>query len=381
MKIVNIIGTRPNLVKIAPLLREMRKHEEIQPLLVHTGQHYDEQLSGMFFRQMGILEPDINLEVGSGPHGWQTAEILKGVESFLVKEKPDLVLVVGDVNSTVAASLAAAKLNIPIAHVEAGLRSFDRAMPEEVNRVMTDAVATHLFATEADAVENLIREGHPRQRVHLVGNVMIDALHQFLPMAQQSRIGHELGLIDGHGFRPFAVLTLHRPSSVDSPVTLRRLLQAIEEIAAEIPVVFPVHPRTQQRLAALNASVHPEFRIINPVGYIDFLCLLSRARLVLTDSGGIQEETTALGVPCLTLRENTERPVTIREGTNQLVGHDPAMIVSAAQQILAGNAKPGRVPALWDGHAAERIVEILLGEIPDYDGSIHESTQYGAAAI
>jgi UDP-N-acetylglucosamine 2-epimerase (non-hydrolysing) len=374
MKFANIIGARPNLVKIAPLLREMRKHEEIQPLLVHTGQHYNEELSDIFFRQMGIPEPDINLEVGSGSHGWQTAEILKGIESFLLEEKPDLVLVVGDVNSTAAASLAAAKLHIPVAHVEAGLRSFDRTMPEEINRMVTDALATHLFATEADAIENLKREGHPRERIHLVGNVMIDALRQFLPIAQQSRIGKELGLLEGNNFRPFAVLTLHRPSNVDSVETLSDLLRAMEEIADQLPVIFPVHPRTQQKLAALATPTHPQLRLIPPVGYLDFLCLLSRARLALTDSGGIQEETTALGVPCLTLRENTERPVTVREGTNQLVGRDPVKIVAAAREIIAGKAKQGRVPPLWDGRAAERIVEILLRDVP-HSGCVCESAR------
>ena len=364
MKIANIVGARPNLVKIAPLLREMRKHPEIQPLLLHTGQHYDEKLSDVFFRQMGIPEPDANLEVGSGSHAWQTAEILKRVEPFLLEHKPDLVLVVGDVNSTVAASLAAVKLGIRVAHVEAGLRSFDRTMPEEINRVLTDAIADYLFVTEEDAIDNLMREGRPRERIFLVGNVMIDALRQFLPIAQQSQIGHELGLMDGSAFRPFAVLTLHRPSNVDSVETLRKLLEAIEAVADQLPVVFPVHPRTQQKLGALRNQNHPQLRLIPPVGYLDFLCLLSRARLVLTDSGGIQEETTALGVPCLTLRENTERPVTLTEGTNQIVGQDPVRIVAAAREVLTGKPQVGRVPRFWDGHAADRIIAVLLREVP-----------------
>ncbi len=363
MKIANVVGARPNLVKIAPLLHEMRKHAEIQPLLLHTGQHYDEKLSDIFFRQMGIPEPDVNLEVGSGSHTWQTAEILKRVEPFLLKQRPDLVLVVGDVNSTVAASLAAAKLGIRVAHVEAGLRSFDRTMPEEINRVLTDAVADYLFATEDDAVKNLLREGRPRGQIFLVGNVMIDALRQFLPIAQQSRIGDELGLVDGSAFRPFAVVTLHRPSNVDSAETLGKLLGAIEAVADELPVVFPVHPRTQQKLSGLRNRNHPQLRMIAPVGYLDFLCLMSRARLVLTDSGGIQEETTVLGVPCLTLRENTERPVTVTQGTNQIVGQDPARIVAAVGEVLRGQPKTGCVPQLWDGHAAARIVEILLREL------------------
>lgn len=362
MKIANVVGARPNLVKIAPLLREMRRHPEIQPLLLHTGQHYDEKLSDIFFRQMGIPEPDVNLEVGSGSHAWQTSEILKRIEPFLLEWRPDLVLVVGDVNSTLAASLTAAKLGIQVAHVEAGLRSFDRSMPEEINRVLTDALADFLFVTEEDAIANLSREGRPRERIHLVGNVMIDALRHFLPIAQKSRIGEELGLVDGRGFRPFAVLTLHRPSNVDSLEILRKLLRAIEEVAEQLPVVFPVHPRTRQKLGELESHPHPQLRLIPPVGYLDFLCLLSQARLVLTDSGGIQEETTALGVPCLTLRENTERPVTVTEGTNQIVGQDPAKIVAAACDVLTGKPKAGRVPQFWDGHAAERIVAVLLRE-------------------
>lgn len=362
LKIFNIVGARPNLVKIAPLMREMRKHASIRPILVHTGQHYDEKLSDVFFRQMGIPKPDFNLEVGSGSHAWQTAEILKRIEPLLVEKKPDLIIVVGDVNSTIAASLAAVKLGIPVAHVEAGLRSFDRTMPEEINRILTDALADHLFVTEEDAIANLLKEGRPRDRIYLVGNVMIDALRQFLPLAQKSNIGKELGLLDGNGFVPFAVLTLHRPSNVDSIQTLEKLLAAINAVANELPVVFPVHPRTQDRLKDARVRHHPHLRLIPPVGYLDFLCLLNRAALVLTDSGGIQEETTALGVPCLTLRKNTERPITVTEGTNQLVGQDPTKIVSATQEILAGKTKGGRVPKLWDGHAAERIIEILLRE-------------------
>ncbi len=353
-----------DLAKIPPLMREMRKHAEIQPLLVHTGQHYDEKLSDIFFRQMRIPEPEVNLEVGSGSHAWQTAEILKRIEPVLVEQQPDLVLVVGDVNSTVSASLAAAKLGFPVAHVEAGLRSFDRTMPEEINRVLTDAIADYLFATEEAAVENLFHEGRPRERIFLVGNVMIDAVRQFLPIAQQSRIGHELGLMNGSKFCPFAVLTLHRPCNVDSTEILKRLLDTIEEIAKQLPVIFPVHPRTEQKLRELRTHHNAQFRMVPPLGYLDFLCLLSRARLVLTDSSGIQEETTALGVPCVTLRQNTERPVTVTQGTNQVVGQDPVKIVAAAHDIIAGKPKAAHVPQLWDGRTAERIVEILLSEAP-----------------
>jgi UDP-N-acetylglucosamine 2-epimerase (non-hydrolysing) len=363
LKIFNIVGARPNLVKIAPLMREMCKHASIQPILVHTGQHYDEKLSDVFFRQMGIPSPDFNLEVGSGSHAWQTAEILKRIEPLLIEQKPDLVLVVGDVNSTIAASLASAKLGIPVAHVEAGLRSFDRSMPEEINRILTDALADHLFVTEEGAIGNLLKEGRPRDRIYFVGNVMIDALRQFLPVAQKSNICNELGLLDEEGFVRFAVLTLHRPSNVDSAQTLDKLLSAIDAVAEELPVIFPVHPRTRDRLNDVRTKHHPGLQLIPPIGYLDFLCLLGRSRFVLTDSGGIQEETTALGVPCLTLRENTERPITVTEGTNQLVGRNPAKIVSGAREILAGKTKIGQIPQLWDGHAAERILKILLTEV------------------
>ena len=363
MKIINIVGARPNLPKLASLMREMRRHAEIEPILVHTGQHYDEKLSDIFFRQMGIAAPDVNLEVGSGSHAAQTAEVLKRVEPVLIEHKPDIVIVVGDVNSTIAVALAAVKLGIRVAHVEAGLRSFDRTMPEEINRVLTDAIADLLFVTEEDAIEHLLKEGKPRSAIHFVGNVMIDSVLHFLPIAQESSIGRELGLLDGQSWRRFAVLTLHRPSNVDSVGKLCELMSAIEAVAKEVPVIFPMHPRTKQRLAEGGALRDPQLQLIDPVGYLDFLCLLSKAALVLTDSGGIQEETTALGVPCLTLRENTERPITISQGTNQLVGTDPAKIVNAAKDVLAGNRKAGRIPPLWDGNAAQRIVEILLREV------------------
>jgi UDP-N-acetylglucosamine 2-epimerase (non-hydrolysing) len=370
LKIISIVGARPNLPKIAPLIREMRRHPEIEPLLVHTGQHYDYMLSDIFFRQMGIPEPNVNLEVGSGSHAAQTSDVLKRIEPILIQYKPDLVLVVGDVNSTVAVALAAAKLGIGVAHVEAGLRSFDRSMPEEINRVLTDALAEYLFVTEEDAVEHLLKEGRPPSKIHFVGNVMIDSLLHFLPIARQSHIGDDLGLTLGQSWRRFAVLTLHRPSNVDSMDKLGELLGAIAAIAAEVPVIFPVHPRTQQRLAQAGITCHPQLRLIPPLGYLDFLCLMSNATLVLTDSGGIQEETTALAVPCLTLRDNTERPVTISEGTNILVGNDPDKILTAARGILAGERKVGRIPPLWDGKAAERIVEVLLQSVPKREAPI-----------
>jgi len=368
LKILNIVGARPNLPKIAPLMREMGRHPQIEPILVHTGQHYDEQLSDIFFRQMGIPAPHVNLEVGSGSHAAQTAEILKRIEPVLIEQKPDLVLVVGDVNSTIAVSLAAVKLGIRVAHVEAGLRSFDRTMPEEINRILTDALADYLFITEEDAAEHLLKEGRPKEAIFFVGNVMIDSLRHFLPIAHKSPIGGELHLKNGaHGgeaWKRFAVLTLHRPSNVDSTEKLTELLGAVDAVAREIPVIFPVHPRNQQRLTQAGIQHHPNLRLVPPVGYVDFLCLLSKATLVLTDSGGIQEETTALGVPCLTLRENTERPITISQGTNLLVGTEPAKIVAAAREVLSGKSKAGRIPPLWDGHAAERIVETLLRLLP-----------------
>lgn len=364
LKILNVVGARPNLPKIAPLLREMRLHPEITAILVHTGQHYDENLSDIFFRQMGIPAPQFNLEVGSGSHASQTAEILKRIEPVLEEQGPDVVVVVGDVNSTIAVSLAAAKLGIRVAHVEAGLRSFDRTMPEEINRVLTDAIADFLFVTEEHAIMNLMKEGRPRDTIFLVGNVMIDSLRHFLLLSQQSSVGAELGLKNSVGWGRFGLLTLHRPSNVDSPDKLNELLGAVDAVAAEVPVIFPMHPRTQQRIAQAGVRHHPQLRMIPPVGYLDFLCLMSKATLVLTDSGGIQEETTALGVPCLTLRENTERPVTIFEGTNLLVGTGPARIIAAAKDVLAGKEKAGKIPPLWDGHAARRIVEILLRLAP-----------------
>jgi len=279
LKILNIVGARPNLPKIAPLIREMQRHAEIEAILVHTGQHYDEKLSDIFFCQMGIPSPHVNLEVGSGSHASQTAEILKRIEPVLVERKPDLVLVVGDVNSTIAVSLAAAKLGIHVAHVEAGLRSFDRTMPEEINRILTDALADYLFVTEEDAIEHLLKEGRPRSSIFMVGNVMIDSLLHFLPTAQHSRIGDDLGLKNGAGWRHFGVLTLHRPSNVDSTEKLSQLLGAIDAVAAEMPVIFPVHPRTQQRLTQSGIQHHSQLRLIPPVGYLDFLCLLSKQSL------------------------------------------------------------------------------------------------------
>lgn len=364
MSFLCVVGARPNLAKIAPLLKAMQTHKQIEPVLVHAGQHYDKELSDIFFQQLKIPEPDFNLSVGSGSHSAQTAEILKKIEPVLVEPRPDLALVVGDVNSTVAASLAAAKLGIPLAHVEAGLRSFDRSMPEEINRVVTDALANYLFATgEASAVENLLKEGRPREHIYLVGNVMIDALQEFLPLAQQSRVMHDLGLIDMGKVAPFGLLTLHRPANVDSVDSLDKLLRAIRTVADQLTIIFPVHPRTQSKLNQIRTRSQPRLRMIPPLGYLEFLSLLSRARVVLTNSGGIQEETTALGVPCLTLRENTERPVTVTVGTNYLVGQNSNVIQATACELLAGRGKKGQQPELWDGRSADRIIDILIREL------------------
>ncbi len=347
-------------------------------LLVHTGQHYDQALSRLFFDQLGIPPPDHNLEVGSGAHGAQTGLILERFEPVVVDWKPDAVIVVGDVNSTLACALAAAKLHVPVAHVEAGLRSFDRTMPEEINRVLTDDLAEWLFASEPAGAVNLRFEGHAQEKIHLVGNVMIDSLQRFLPAARKSPALEQFGLLaasgsgEGGRARPFVLLTLHRPSNVDDPARLRALAEALSEIGGQAPVLFPAHPRTAERLERFDLlsrfSDHWDtqgrgLRLVAPLGYLEFLHLLSEAECVLTDSGGIQEETTALGVPCLTLRDSTERPITVEEGTNTLVGSDPSQIVAEARRALDGGGKRGRVPPLWDGRAASRIAVILLRDL------------------
>jgi len=359
VKIVNVVGARPNLMKIAPLMAAYDDVDEIEPLLVHTGQHYDANMSDLFFRQLGIPEPQLNLGVGSASHAVQTAEIMKAFEPVVLEHRPDAVLVVGDVNSTIACGLVAVKLGVKLVHVEAGLRSFDREMPEEINRVLTDAISDLLFCSEPSGVENLRREGIPAEKVHLVGNVMIDTLLRHRRRAQRSKIAEELGVGEG----PYAVLTLHRPSNVDDPAVLSGLLDAVEVVQSDMPVIFPAHPRTREKLDcfgfAPRAAGLRNFRIVDPIGYLDFLKLLASARVVLTDSGGIQEETTILEVPCLTLRENTERPVTVAMGTNQLAGRDPDRIVAAYRRVMDGEVARRQVPPLWDGRAAERIVEIL----------------------
>lgn len=366
MKILNVVGARPNFIKIAPLTKEMRRHPGISALLVHTGQHYDVSMAGQFFQDLQIPVPDVSLEVGSGSHAYQTAEVMRKLEPILEQQQPDLVLVVGDVNSTLAAALTAAKLGIPVAHVEAGLRSFDRTMPEEINRLVTDAVSDYLFVSEESGRQNLLREGVDEGKIHFVGNVMIDSLEESRQLWQRSPIHTRLGVRKG----TYGVITLHRPSNVDDPTTLQRIMHALEEVAGQLPLIFPVHPRTRKQLSAVG-GVKADFwsgagclRVkgvccVDPLGYIDFMALVANARLVLTDSGGLQEETTALGIPCLTLRENTERPVTVTRGTNRIIGTVPERIVEESLRVLASPRLTPASPPLWDGKAAQRIVSVL----------------------
>lgn len=356
--VLHVVGARPNFMKVAPLLSALARRGTPQRL-VHTGQHFDERMSGVFFQDLGMPRPDADLGVGSGPHGEQTARVMIAFERYLseLRPRPDLVVVPGDVNSTLAAALVAAKLRVPIAHLEAGLRSHDRGMPEEVNRVVADHLADLLLTPSADADQNLRDEGITGAKVALVGNLMIDTLRAHLPRARALGIPASMGLEPGR----YAVATLHRPSNVDEPGTFLPLLLALGRIARELPVVFPVHPRTRARLADPElAAAARGLRLVEPLGYLEFLSLTSAARLVLTDSGGLQEESTALGVPCLTLRERTERPVTVTEGTNEVVGTDPERIVASALRALA-EPRPRRCPALWDGRAGERAADAVLG--------------------
>jgi len=357
VKIFVVAGARPNFMKVAPLVAALRARGEhlrdVETLLVHTGQHYDAQMSDEFFRDLEMPAPDIHLGAGSGTHAEQTARVMVAFEKICVEQKPDLVVVVGDVNSTLACALAAKKLSIAVAHVEAGLRSRDRSMPEEINRLCTDVISDLLFTTDQQADDNLLREGCQQRRIRFVGNTMIDSLCRHLPRALAQPL--PLGLHAGS----YALLTLHRPSNVDNPKSLRNMLGAIQRIAERIPVIFPAHPRTAQRLA--GTSLHERLLVIEPLGYLAFLGLMARARMVLTDSGGIQEETTVLQVPCLTLRNNTERPITCTMGTNILAGTDPREIVKLAMQVLNSPPPKGRIPEKWDGHAGERIADELIG--------------------
>ena len=356
MRVFLVAGARPNFMKVAPILEALQARRgsfpELQPLLIHTGQHYDPQMSDDFFRDLGMPTPDIYLGAGSGSHAEQTARVMVGFEKACVEHKPLLVVVVGDVNSTLACAISAKKLGIPVAHVEAGLRSRDMSMPEEINRLCTDVISDFLFTTDELAGANLLAEGCAPERIHFVGNTMIDSLRKHLSraLAEPLPIGLEAST--------YALLTLHRPSNVDEPATLQRLFDAINAIAAHIPVVFPAHPRTAQRMAVIQ--LHDSVRVIEPLGYLAFLGLMSRARLVLTDSGGIQEETTVLHLPCLTLRHNTERPITCEQGTNSVVGTEPMRILEATLRVLNAPPPNNRLPEKWDGHAGERIADVLL---------------------
>lgn len=350
-----MVGARPNFMKIAPLMAAMRvESSSFEQTLVHTGQHYDAQMSRVFFEDLEMPEPDEFLNVGSGSHAFQTAQVMIAFEPVLLKHRPDWVFVVGDVNSTLACSLVSTKLGVPVAHVEAGLRSWDRRMPEEINRILTDQIADLLFTPSADGDANLLREGISAKKIHLVGNIMIDTLVKMLPKAQAKQTVQALGLEKGG----FVLVTLHRPANVDRIDTLAQILSALEVIARRVPVIFPVHPRTKKTIEQSGIQVNG-VRLLEPQGYLDFLALTAAARLVITDSGGIQEETTYLGIPCLTVRENTERPVTIEMGTNRLVESSQAAILAAFDEAYNSAPATGRCPPFWDGHTSQRIVAVM----------------------
>jgi UDP-N-acetylglucosamine 2-epimerase (non-hydrolysing) len=361
---LSVVGARPNFMKVAPLHRAFSaRAAHVRHLICHTGQHYDEKMSKVFFEDLELPQPDVYLGVGSGSHAEQTARVMVEFEKVLLDLRPDLVIVVGDVNSTLACSVTAAKLGVPVAHVEAGLRSFDRGMPEEINRLVTDVLSDHLFVTEEAGLRNLRHEGVPEEKVHFVGHVMIDSLLHYRAKAQSTTALRDFGLTP----RQYTLVTLHRPSNVDVRENLEKVLDIFEQLQGGTRFLFPVHPRTRSRIAAFGLQERFDaidaLQLCDPIGYLDFLSLLDNAALVLTDSGGIQEETTSLGVPCITLRENTERPVTVDIGTNLLLGMDVPAVVRAAREVFAGRAKRGASPPLWDGRAAERIADILLNVV------------------
>jgi len=360
MQVLHVVGARPNFMKAAPVIAALSKRNMAQTL-VHTGQHYDANMSDIFFQQLGMPKPDVNLEVGSGSHAVQTAEVMVRLEKVVLEWKPNCVVVYGDVNSTMAAALVCAKLRVQIAHVEAGLRSGDRSMPEEINRLVTDQIADLLFTPSIDGNENLVREGISPEKVHLVGNVMIDTLVRLLPLALDRQ---EHDDISRWRDRRYTLVTLHRPSNVDDPALLGETLKVLVELSADVSVLFPIHPRTRRQIERLPMpGATDNLHLLDPLGYMEFLALQSKAALVITDSGGIQEETTYLGIPCLTVRENTERPVTVNIGTNILVGQDSKRLRDEAQRILRGGAKKGSIPPLWDGKASERIADVLTATL------------------
>jgi len=360
MKIISVVGARPNFMKVAPIHAAIKKlNLPVHHLICHTGQHYDKKMSKIFFNDLNIPEPDFYLGVGSGSHAEQTAKIMIGFEKILIEEKPDLVIVVGDVNSTIACSLTAVKLGIKVAHVEAGLRSFDRSMPEEINRILTDAISDYLFVSEKSGLNNLRNEGIPPEKIFFVGNVMIDSLINFLNNANESSILSYYNLMPGE----YCLLTLHRPSNVDNKDKLSEILDLILEVSKKKKIFFPVHPRTKKNMEkfGLLGPLNNDVIITDPIGYIDFIALVKNSGLVITDSGGIQEETTFLGIPCVTLRNSTERPITVEIGTNYLVGENIQSARKYIDEIISGKNKKGSIPELWDGKAAERIVNILVG--------------------
>lgn len=357
-----VAGARPNFMKIAPIVRALDAHRGLDYRIIHTGQHYDREMNDVFFEELGIPAPDVFMGAGGGSHAQQTAKIMTAFEELCLANKPDAVLVVGDVNSTLACSIVAKKLHIPVAHVEAGLRSGDMKMPEEINRIVTDSIADWFFVTEPSGIEHLRREGKSESAIHYVGHVMVDNLLYQAEKLAQGEAEFETSAFKRRNPR-YGVVTLHRPSNVDDPDTFACIGGALREIAEVLPLIFPVHPRTRGNLEKFGIDLGENITLTGPQPYMAFLDLWKDAALVLTDSGGLQEETTALGVPCITIRENTERPITIEEGTNVLAGTDPAKIVAEARKILRGEGKQGRRPHLWDGHAAERIVEILVQEL------------------